>query len=219
MTSSPSPSPLYAIPGLGTDARIFGPLAQHLPLHPLAWLSPEEGEGLHSYAARMAIGIDHPRPWLLGVSFGGVVAQEIARIRPVRGLILVSSLKPGDQRPGYLRLFRRYPLYRLSRGKWRIYTLPLWAPRFGVHRRVEQRLLQDIFKQFDDRYRMWAIHQLAHWQGQPISVPYLHLHGQRDRVIPARGIRHTTLIPVGTHFMVYQQAEAVAQAIREWQEA
>lgn len=212
-------APVFAIPGLGTNARLFEPLAEHLPLRPLRWLSPADaGESLRSYAARMAIAIDHPQPWLLGVSFGGVMAQEIARLRPVRGLILVSSLKPGDRRPAYLRWSRKVPLYRLTQGKWRIHTLPLYAPRFGVRKWSEIRLLKEMFSSFDDHYRMWAIRQLVHWEGQPLKHSYLHLHGSKDHVLPIRGLQQVTPIEGGSHLMVYQQPERIAQEIESWVE-
>ena len=211
-------SPIYAIPGLGTNSRIFEPLQEQLPLRPLEWLPPASGESLRSYAARMAIAIDHPNPWLLGVSFGGIVAQEIARMRPIQGLILVSSLKAQDRRPAYIRWSRQFPLYRLTRGTWRIKTLPLYAPRFGVRKAAEIRTLKEIFKSFDDEYRMWALHQMAHWDGHPISRPYLHLHGSKDRVLPIQGLQQVTRIEGGTHFMIYQQPEAIAKEFQRWLE-
>ncbi len=209
-------TPIYAIPGLGNDSRILKPLQQHLPLTPIEWLQPLPAESISQYAARMAEAIDHPRPILLGVSFGGVMAQEIARLRPVSRLVLVSSIKPGDARPLFLRISKRIPIYRLSKGKWRIRLLPLYAPQFGVRKPAEIQLLREIFSQFDDTYRMWAIEQLAHWKGHPIECPFLHIHGTRDRVIPHRGLSDLTTVAGGNHMMIYQQPVRIANEIQTW---
>jgi len=210
------PPLIYAIPGLGTDWRIFGPLAQHMPLRFLNWLEPTEQESLAAYATRMAEPIRGENTYLLGVSFGGVVAQEIARQISLKGLILVSSLKHHQEKPPWLRLMRNLPLYRLSKGDWRVKTLPLWSPGFGITKQAEQELLKDMFSSFGDAYRMWAINQLIHWEAQPSSLPLLHIHGTRDRVLPGRYVKGFTPVAKGTHFMVYQQAEIVHQHIQTW---
>ena len=218
MKPADSSTPFFAIPGLGTDERIFGPLSKKLPLIPLPWLKPDAQESLRSYAARMAIAIDHPQPWLLGVSFGGMLAQEIARLRPIKGVILISSLKPQDPKARWMRWAQKVPFYRLSRGSWRYRTLSWWSPIFGVKTRQEQALLKSMFANFRDDYRMWAIEQFVNWEGKTIELPYLHLHGQQDRAIPARNLQQVTLVENGNHFMVYQRAEEIAQHISAWQE-
>lgn len=207
---------VYAIPGLGTDWRIFSQLERFVPLRYLDWLPPEPGESLSAYAARMALPIQGDRVCLMGVSFGGIVAQEIARLREVERLVIVSGIKDPKEKPLFLRMFRRLPLYQLSRGRWRVATLPFWGPLFGVRKREEQRLLQAIFARFDDEYRMWAIRQMANWEGPRPRVPFLHIHGTRDKVFPIRRLSGVTPVAGGTHFLIYQDAEQVYRYLDTW---
>jgi pimeloyl-ACP methyl ester carboxylesterase len=213
--------PLYAIPGLGVDGRIFGKLELDRPLHILEWIDPQPQEPLAAYAQRLALALPREPLLLLGLSFGGVVARELVRHYPVRGVILLSSIKNPSELPWKFRLMRKVPYYRLSRGNWRIRSLPFWGPLFGIHKREEQKLLQTIFEQFDVHYRMWAIHQLINWSGNADPVPLFHIHGTRDKVFPRSFVQADHWVEGGNHFMVYQRADEISGLIvdkcREWE--
>ncbi|MEM7369286.1 MAG: alpha/beta hydrolase [Bacteroidota bacterium] len=204
---------IYCIPGLGTDRRIFHELNMPIPMQFLYWLSPLPSESLSSYASRMWEQIEHPNPIILGVSFGGIIAQEMATLQAVKALILVSSLRHQRELPLQLRIMKYLPLYYLSKGEWRIESLPVWAPAYGVKKSEEQQLLQVIFRSMDDAYRMWGIHQLISWKGQDISCPILRLHGTEDRLFPIRPIHDAIPISGGTHFMIAQKAEIIGDKI------
>ncbi len=51
-------------------------------MHLLEWFLPEQNESLEAYAKRMTLKIKHENPVLIGVSFGGILVQEMARIIP-----------------------------------------------------------------------------------------------------------------------------------------
>lgn len=205
---------IYAIPGLGTDERIFSRLQLPYHLHFLQWLEPQARESLQAYAQRMAAQIPAGEPViLLGVSFGGIIAQEIAAIRPVEKILLVSSIRFPEELPFHFSIMRKIPLYRLSKGKWRIYTLKYWSRIFGIHHPEEQQLLMEIFSSFSHNYRMWAIQQLIHWQGISINTPVFRLNGGRDKVFPVYKIQNLDISESGNHFMIYQQAGLISEWI------
>ncbi|MEO0469516.1 MAG: alpha/beta hydrolase [Bacteroidota bacterium] len=204
---------LYAIPGLGTDRRIFSALKDFLPFDVIDWLPTIAGEGLSSYATRMAEALPHGPVNLLGLSFGGVVAQEIAGQRPVNQIILLSSIRTPDELPLQMQMFRWLPLYQLARGNWRVKSLPLWSPWFGITDRREQKLLQDMFSTFTDRDRMWAIDAMIHWSGPTHSAPLTHIHGGKDKVFPISRLQPDHVIPDGNHFMVHQKAAQIGPLI------
>lgn len=210
---------LFAIPGLGVDGRVYGRMVEHLPLQVIEWLEPEAAETLSQYALRMAHSLPSGQPvWLLGYSFGGVVAQEIARLRPGTQLILINTLCRVAEKPTWLQVARYLPFYQLARGSWRIRSLPLWAPRYGVTDAAEQQLLADMFRSASDRQRMWAIRQLCHWQGgrEQQGVVCLRLHGEDDQVFPVGRIQGARVVPGGRHFMIWQQAERLAEIILDY---
>ena len=110
-----APPIFYLIPGLGADARVFQFLHLHGDVHILRWLPPERSdEALPNYAARLAAAVPVAQScWLVGVSFGGVLALEIAHLRPLARVVLISSLMGPSELPWLGKLARATGLYRL----------------------------------------------------------------------------------------------------------
>ena len=217
-------SSVFCLPGLGTDHRIFSRLNLNSPTENLHWLEPKPREPLTEYARRMALPLmDINSPIIIGVSFGGILALEISRFKKLGGIIIISGIKSDKEKPFSFRLMKRIPFYRLTKGSWRIRTIPLWSPTFGIRKKEEQELLKDIFSTFSDNYRMWAIHQITHWKerAKP-QCPLFCLHGAKDKVFPAHKIQQATILKKGTHFMVYQMADEISPLINvkmdEWRE-
>ena len=83
------------MPGMAASPRIFEyiKLPDDFELIKLSWMSPTKGESLSGYAKRMCQRIEHKNPVLLGVSFGGILVQEMAKHISCRKVIIVSSVK------------------------------------------------------------------------------------------------------------------------------
>jgi pimeloyl-ACP methyl ester carboxylesterase len=79
---------VYFISGLGADEKVF----QFLRLDSIQqihikWLKTDPIEGLRAYASRLTAQIDTSQEVILiGVSFGGLIAQEIGNSFPVSRL-------------------------------------------------------------------------------------------------------------------------------------
>ena len=88
---------IYFMPGLAASSKIFEYIRvadDKFVLHHLEWLEPDnEKETLAHYAEKYVKMITHKRPVLIGVSFGGILVQEIGRLMEVHKLIIISSLK------------------------------------------------------------------------------------------------------------------------------
>ena len=109
--------PIYFVPGLGANSKIFEYLElpeEHYDLHYLDWLVPTGlDESISSYAQRMCDRVVHPNPVLVGVSFGGVMVQEMTKLIPTRKTIIISSVKSKVELPKRLRLARATKAYKL----------------------------------------------------------------------------------------------------------
>lgn len=208
----------YAIPGLGVTGEVFNRLSEHLEMQVIDWILPESGESLQRYAGRMANFLPAGPVVLIGYSFGGIVAQEIARQRPELQLVLINTLVSTDEKPLWLRMMSIIPLYRLARGNWRIKLLPLYGRRYGLTNREDISILQKMFSETPGVLRMWSIQALIDWKGNKLSAEnVLRLHGNRDKVFPlTRMMTEGIWIEKGRHFMVWQQAEEIAGEIRHW---
>jgi hypothetical protein len=84
---------LVLLPGLGADERLFAQLGELcLPTHTPRLPVPNSGENMLAYALRVAATLElKPDDWIGGCSFGSLVAADIARHRPVAGLVLIGG--------------------------------------------------------------------------------------------------------------------------------
>jgi pimeloyl-ACP methyl ester carboxylesterase len=94
--------PVYFMPGLAASSAIFERIQLDeivFEIHMLEWEIPLQRETLHSYAKRMASKIEEENVVLVGVSFGGVLVQEMAPFLKVRKLIIISRRLPNQPKP------------------------------------------------------------------------------------------------------------------------
>ena len=86
---------IYLMPGMAASPRIFEFIkfpAEYKVVY-LKWIKPNVNETLKSYAKRMSLFINDDRPVLVGVSFGGILVQEMSKHVKLKKLIIVSSVK------------------------------------------------------------------------------------------------------------------------------
>lgn len=211
--------PLYAIPGLGMTPEIFTRLRlAHGPIRPVAWIEPDDPqETFDHYCLRLSAQIDHHGPInLIGMSFGGMVAQRLARMLPVRQVVLVSTIKTSDEKPPWLRLMQQVPLYRFHYRWGRNGTRALWAPRFGIDTSEFVEFCQPMFDGHSDQYFRWAVRQIVHWHNPTHPAHTLHLHGDADEIFPTRYLGQHTNLAGGDHFMVYKRADEISRLINAY---
>jgi len=179
---------IATIPGLGYDHRIFEHL--HFPeaeMQHLDWLEPNGQESLANYAQRMADQIpDTALPLvLIGHSFGGILCQEIAKIRPVALIFLVSTIKSRKELPLQFKLIQRFFLYRLMFKPLIFASFPFWARRHGFVEKAHRKLFRDMIGRHSNHYLQWALKALSNWDNpEPATVPVVQLHGDQDRTFP-----------------------------------
>ena len=106
--------PIYLISGLGADERVF----QNLDfgrLKPtfIKWIEPIKNETNEEYALRLSEQFDTNKPIILGVSFGGMIAIEIAKQIDYQQVILISSAKTKAEIPIIYRILGRLKLHKL----------------------------------------------------------------------------------------------------------
>lgn len=208
---------IYFISGLGADERVFRLLKfeGYRPVH-IHWLEPERGEPLEQYAKRLAAQIHVPNPVIVGLSFGGMVAVELAKQISVEKVILISSAKNYFEVPFYFRLFRWFPIYRVFPFKsllWMGYWLAYWL--FGVESLDERKLLRAILVDTDARFLKWALHKVVIWRNETIPDNLYHIHGSGDRIFPIRFIEYDFLIENGGHLMIMNRAASISTLLEK----
>ena len=233
---------LVLIPALATDARVLAPHVAAFPqAYAPAWIEPEKNESLSDYAGRLIERFPNRRPRIVGgVSFGGMLAWEVAaRVRP-EALVLVASCRWPQSICRFFQL--AHPLVRLIPPQLIEATKPL-APLavkafVGPWRKsvvtVRQRpaggshvdglapghsilpLLVAMYRDTPAALLRWSIQAIFRWQPSALEgVRVYHIHGGRDRVIPACRVTPDRIVPDAGHFLNLTHSDEVNAYLAE----
>ena len=198
--------PIYLMPGVGADERLFAglPDARVLPR-----LSPEGS--LADYAARLAPHIDASKPFDLGgSSFGGMIALELARqVVPQHVFLFGSCRSPRAIAPS-LRMLR-FVLPAMHPPRW---MRPFVARWFGARTSAEIALFSDMLSATPIEFIRWASRAAFSWSGVPeLPMPVHHIHGERDRIIPLRRVNPDRVVRGAGHLINLTHADEVSEFI------
>jgi pimeloyl-ACP methyl ester carboxylesterase len=210
--------PIYFIPGLAAGKEIFERLQfpkDQFDVHIISWVIPFKNETLKAYAQRMATFVKHDNAVLVGVSFGGVVAQEMCAFLNVNKLIIVSSVKNKSEMPRRLQIVSFLKLYKMLPVKTLVSTPDLTKYAIGPKSRQKLSMYNRYLSVRDSGYLQWAIKQMLTWDRKNEIKSIIHIHGNRDAVFPIKNIKNCQLIKDGTHAMILFKAQEVSQKIIE----
>ncbi len=207
--------PIYFISGLGADERVFQWLRcdGFRPVH-IRWIDPERGEAIEDYAKKLTLQIRDDNPIIVGLSFGGIVAVEIAKQITTEKVILLSTVKETSEVPIYFKLFRVFPLHRIVPFKsllWAFYWLAYWL--FAPEGTDQKKLLKAILVETDPHFLKWALHRVVVWRNKEIPENLVHVHGKRDRIFPFRFVTPDYTVENSGHLMVMNRAEEISSLL------
>ena len=175
-------------------------------LHRLQWVLPRKGISLEEYALEMCDFITHDNPILLGVSFGGMLVQEMTKHRSFKLIIAVSCVKTKYELPKRM-LFAKYTKVHKLLPTGLINNVELLA-KYAFGESVTKRL--DLYEKYldmrDKSYIDWAIDAIVNWsqtQPPPNLIP---IHGELDAVFPIVNINECIRVKRGTHTMIIHRA-------------
>ncbi|MDB5201021.1 MAG: hypothetical protein JWQ27_430 [Ferruginibacter sp.] len=208
---------VYFISGLAADSRVFQHI--HLPegfeiIH-LDWIAPVKNETLESYAARLAERIDLTEPFVLvGLSMGGMLVSEIAKIHPPLLSILVSSVPTADQLPPHFKMARILRLHRFVPTAF-FKSASIAKRLFSVDKKEDKLVLKQVIRDSDPVFIKWAIDAILNWRNNTAPEHLWHIHGTKDEVLPMRYTRPTHVVEKGKHLMIMSRADELNDFLGE----
>lgn len=211
--------PIYFMPGLAAGPEIF----KHLKLsseiyefYYLEWKKPINlEETISNYAKRITEDIHHKNPVLIGVSFGGVLVQEISKLIETSKVIIISSIKTQHELSKRFKVANKSKLYKLFPTKI-VNNFEDYA-KFFVGKSLQKKA--EIYKKYlsvrGTTYIKWSIHNVLNWQQEKVLKNIVHIHGTKDHIFPIKHIKSSIEIEGGTHVMILTKANEISKIIDE----
>ena len=202
---------IYVFSGLGADERVFYKIdfGSYNTVF-IKWITPRKNEFIEDYALRLTTQIITKNPILIGLSFGGMMAVEVAKHIATEKLILLSSAKNKNEIPYYFRMAGMLGIHKIIPASLLIKANMFTNWFFSSRTKAEKKMLSAILHDTDPVFLKWAIAKIATWQNMYIHKNLLHLHGTADRILPIKNVTANESITGGAHLMVVTNAEEVS---------
>ncbi|WP_299835804.1 alpha/beta hydrolase [uncultured Tenacibaculum sp.] len=210
---------LYFVPGLAANTKIFEYIKlpeEKFEVHFLEWILPlSVEETIESYAKRMCSFIKHENPILIGVSFGGVMVQEMSKQMSCEKVIIISSMKSNNELPVRLKLAQKTKAYKLFPTKIVENIEDYEHLFFGDFLKKRAELYKMYLSIRDANYLQWAIHNVLNWEQDYELEDIVHIHGNKDEVFPIKHIKNSIEVDNGTHIMILNKAKTISTILEK----
>ncbi|WP_413533259.1 alpha/beta fold hydrolase [Empedobacter brevis] len=213
---------IYQVSGLGANANAFRNLRleQDFEQVYIPWLNPEKDETLAHYTERLLDKINPTEDFLLmGLSFGGIIVQEMNRFINPKHTFLISTVKNRAELPKLFRFSASINAHKIIPMSFltsdRTFSYMMMRKLYYTDREKDN--IDDIFEFRNEEYLRWSIHKIVNWEH---STSYheeniTHIHGTKDIVFPIDCIKDAIPIEGGTHIMIMQKPKLVSEEINK----
>ena len=210
-------TPIVLFPGVGANDGLFRQRKAFPQLIVPEWLIPKKHESIAAYSERFANELRSHGPCLIGgVSFGGLIAQEVARHLTPSAVVLISCVRT-DELPARICFYRslRFLIRLVPIRALQLFVIPATSDLF-------KKIFPSLsgwarwFYRSDPRLLKWSYqHFLARPSTMDLNCPVFQIHGDRDLLLPSRLTQPDRIIPGGGHLIVKTHAKEVNDYIRQ----
>lgn len=208
---------IYVISGLGADFKVLEKLQfpPRLEVVFIDWLIPGLNESFPQYIERMSAKIDTSEPfYLLGYSFGGIMVQEINKMKPAEKVVILGSIKSDKEKS---KLIRAGQITRIPKLLPTRFFNEKNATTYSVIRKFfdpkNPKVLQ-YFRVKDPYYLKWSIEQISEWRFEE-NPDVIQILGDRDIVFPVKNSKPNYVIKGGTHLFPATKSKEVSRILNE----
>ena len=207
---------IYVVSGLGADFKVLEKIQfpkQHEVVF-LDWIIPEQNEEFLHYVQRMAEKIDDSEPfYLLGYSFGGILVQEINKIKPAKKVVIMGSIRSDKEKSVLIktgqitRIPKLLPVRFFNEKTTSIYSMfrKFFDPK-------NPRILQ-YFQVRHPYYLKWSIEKISDWKFEE-NPDVIQILGDKDIVFPIKNCRPDYIIKGGTHLFPATKSKEVSGILK-----
>ena len=202
---------VYCLSGLGVDHRAFRNFSvEGYELVHIPWIAPLKNESLPEYAKRLFELTDIPESYhLVGVSFGGMIAQEFEKIREPESLFLISTISDRSELSGIFKLGGKLKLYKLVPRIFIVRANFLTYFLFGVKAKEDKQLLKEILRDSEISFFRWAMGAIVQWKNKNNSSG-IRIHGTKDKILPIKSNSDFSIQNAG-HFMIVTDGKELSK--------
>ena len=204
---------------MGADERLFESqrdcgLDFEVPRLP----TPEPSDDMPTYAARVRDMLGLNGPCILGgVSFGGMLACQLATMCQARAVVLVATCQNRDAIPGYYHgaeFISRFLPDGLIRRRCEASSRLL--AKLEKLDRSQYELIRDMSLCVPVLFLRRVARMILRWNGiRSLACPVYHIHGRLDRVIPIKHVQPAHVVADGGHLINMTHADEVNQFIAQ----
>jgi pimeloyl-ACP methyl ester carboxylesterase len=209
---------VYLLPGLGANSNLYRNIKiKNGELHLLNWQSPSGCLTLSDYAKMILPDIDTGNPFIIGgSSMGGMVASEIAKIAQPKGVIYLGSTKTSNELPKRIVWIKNtIPSFLYSKKVFN-YVQLVADKIIGAKSSEGRTLFYQMLKDTPDDLIKFGIKAITNWDNATLPQNYLHIHGEKDVLFPAKMIQNKKLINGAGHFLTFERGKEISVLIDDY---
>ena len=208
---------LYVISGLGADFKVLEKInfPENLEVVFLDWLIPENKEDFHHYVERMAARVDDSEPFaLLGYSFGGLIVQEIDKIKPAEKVVIMGSIKSDKEKSRFIKFgeMSRITKY-LPQRMFNVKSAAVYSVARNIVDPKNPKLME-YFTVRDQYYLKWGIEKVSDWKFEE-NPKVIQILGSKDIVFPVKYSKPDYIVQNGTHLFPATKPKQVSKILNE----
>lgn len=207
---------LYVVSGLGADFKVLERLEfnEGIEVIFLDWLIPEHNENFKDYVARMAERVDNSEPfYLLGYSFGGIIVQEINKLKPAEKVVILGSIRSHLEKSRLMRLGQLTKVPKiLPAGFYTEKSTVAYSFFRKLFDPKNPRLLE-FFRVRDPYYLKWSIEKIVEWKFEECPG-IIQILADRDIVFPIGNSKPDYVIKDGSHLFPATKAKEVSGILK-----
>lgn len=208
---------IYRIPGMGGDRRLFSEIEpiKGYEFIDLEWRTNYSNiKSLKDYAIELSKEIDTSQPFsLIGVSMGGMICSELVEILNPEKVIIISSCKTSTELPKQLKRLKFIGISRLLKSEKISYLINNSSRFFGAMNKEQRKLFYDMAESINVDFIAWSIKAVLNWNKKEWSSKIVHIHGDKDIVLPIKNITPSYTIKKGDHMMIWNKSSQINQIL------